>query len=174
MPTQQPEQTFTPNEVAALTGIAAHSIRRWSEYHSDHLSASANPGTSIARRFTGRDIEVLRHVDTLRRQGLTVPVINEQLKALTFAEVDTGDSEALQASTDAPNAIESAQPVMVAMLDVFATQNRRFEALEASMKKVEQAEHKLLRDAVFMFMAGSVVTVVLVLIVLVALSAYAR
>lgn len=85
MPSQQPEQTFTPNEVAELTGIAAHNVRRWSEYHTAHLSASANPATGMARRFTGRDIEVLRHIDSLCKQGLTVSVINEQLKMLTFA-----------------------------------------------------------------------------------------
>ncbi len=88
MPIQQPTQTFTPNEVAELTGIAAHNVRRWSEYHAMYLSGSANPPTGQARRFTGRDIEVLKHVDCLRKLGLTVPVINEQLKGLTFAEID--------------------------------------------------------------------------------------
>ena len=42
-----------------------------------------------------------------------------------------------------------------------------------SGKEGKQAEHKLLRDGVPMFMAGSVVTLLLVLIVLVALSVYA-
>lgn len=167
MPTQQPEQTFTPNEAAELTGVAAHNVRRWSEYHAAHLSSTANPATGIARRFTGRDIEVLRHIDSLRKQGLTVPVINEQLKGLTFAQVDStidaADSEALEASTDAPNAIESAPAVLMVVVDTMRTMQAEIEALKAT--KVN--DRRLVRDGVFMFLAGGVTVLLFVLIVVV-------
>jgi len=39
----------------------------------------ANPPAGQARRFTGRDLEVLKHVKSLRAQGLTVARINNFL-----------------------------------------------------------------------------------------------
>jgi DNA-binding transcriptional MerR regulator len=132
MPIQQALQAFTPNEVAQLTGIAAHNVRRWSEYHSNHLSPLANPPTGQARHYTGRDIEVLKHIDSLRKLGLTVPVINEQLVGLTFAVIDTdaiaATSTALPTAPDAP---DRASASLVA-LDAINTLQRRVESLERS------------------------------------------
>ena len=99
MPTQQPEQTFTPHEAAALVGVAVHNVRRWAEYHAGYLSATASPPTGQVKRFTGRDIEVLKHVKDLRALGQTVAVINEQLKSLTFAEIDNSPDNAMTVDT---------------------------------------------------------------------------
>ena len=119
MPIQQPDQTFTPNEAAQLVGTAAHNVRRWTEYHSAHLSPLATPPPGQARRYNGRDIEVLKHVKALRAQGLTVPVINEQLAGLTFAEIDTTapDSEAI-ASVAVQESPQQAQALMVVVRDL--------------------------------------------------------
>jgi DNA-binding transcriptional MerR regulator len=57
---QQPEHYFSPVEVEQLAGIAAHNVRRWTRYHKEHLSPSANPEPGQPRRFTRRDVEVLR------------------------------------------------------------------------------------------------------------------
>ena len=135
MPVQQPIQTFTPNEAAIMVGTAAHNVRRWTEYHGAHLSPLATPPPGQARRYNGRDIEVLKHVKALRAQGLTVPVINEQLAGLTFAEIDTsaGDSEEL-APLASPGEIQSTQALVVVVQDLQRQidgiqQARRFDAV---------------------------------------------
>ena len=135
MPIQQPDQTFTPNEAAQLVGTAAHNVRRWTEYHGAHLSPLATPPPGQARRYNGRDIEVLKHVKALRAQGLTVPVINEQLAGLTFAEIDTsaGDSEEL-APLASPGELQSPQALVMVVESLQRQidgiqQARRFDAV---------------------------------------------
>lgn len=127
MPIQQPDQTFTPNEAAILIGTAAHNVRRWTEYHGAHLSPLATPPPGQARRYNGRDIEVLKHVKALRAQGLTVPVINEQLTGLTFAEIDTTpvDSEEL-----APLASQEGPQQAPAVLMVLNDLQRQIDAIQ--------------------------------------------
>ena len=132
MPIQQPDQTFAPNEAAQLVGTAAHNVRRWTEYHSAHLSPLATPTPGQARRYNGRDIEVLKHVKALRAQGLTVPVINEQLAGLTFAEIDTTapDSEAI-APTTAPGELQSTQALIMVV-----------ESLRSEVNAIQQARQE--------------------------------
>ena len=79
----------TPHNTADMLGITPVTLRRWCDYHKEYLSAGVNPPAGQARRFTGKDIEVLKHVKQLRAQGLTVARINEQLATLTFAEIET-------------------------------------------------------------------------------------
>jgi len=111
--------TNTPHATAAMLEITPVTLRRRCEYHAAHLSAGANPPAGKARRFTGRDLEVFKHVRSLRAQGLTVADINEQLAGLTFAVVDTdeqnaGDSEEL-ASVAAQEGLQQAQGIIVAL-----------------------------------------------------------
>lgn len=138
MPVQQSSQTFTPNEAAIMVGTAAHNVRRWTEYHSAHLSPLATPPPGQARRYNGRDVEVLKHVKALRSQGLTVPVINEQLSGLTFAEIDNdtgssssmnGDSEEL-APTTAQEGLQQAQAQALVMV---------VESLRSEVKAIQEA-----------------------------------
>lgn len=89
MPVTSYPNTFAVHQAAQALGVGVHSIRRWCEYHSDHLSAGARPPTGQARRLTGRDIEVLRTVRDLRAQGMTTQAINERLVNMAFADVDT-------------------------------------------------------------------------------------
>lgn len=98
------QQTFTPSEAARRLDTGAHNVRRWAEWHAEHLSQAANPGQDRPRRFTLRDIEVLRSVKALREQGLQTDTINQQLAQITFAIVDTpgpveGPPDALEAHT---------------------------------------------------------------------------
>jgi DNA-binding transcriptional MerR regulator len=127
MPTQQPDQTFTPNEAAIMLGTAAHNVRRWTEYHAAHLSPLATPPPGQARRYNGRDIEVLKHVKALRSQGLTVPVINEQLAGLTFAEIDTSAADSVTiASVGSQEGVQQAPGVIVALQAI----EQRIDAIE--------------------------------------------
>lgn len=155
MPTQQGDQqtgqTFSPHETALLVGTGVHNIRRWGEYHSAFLSAGANPPAGQLKRYTGRDLEVLKHVKALRDQGLPVPVINEQLRGLTFAEVDTKIDSAVSVNefTEQQNAQEgqgAAQLPMVAHYDL--------ETLITALERFHTKDSSLVRSGVTMFGLG--------------------
>ncbi len=118
--------------------ITPVTLRRWCEYHAEHLSPGANPPAGKARRFTGRDLEVFKHVRSLRAQGLTVSDINEQLQALTFAVVDTdeqsaGDSEEIAPRASQEGLQQTPGPIMAP--EYFISIERRFEALEAARQE---------------------------------------
>ena len=75
--------------------ITPVTLRRWCAAHAEFLSPGANPPErGEARRFTGRDIEVLKHVKSLRAQGKTEAKINEQLRTLTFPEIEEPGDQA--------------------------------------------------------------------------------
>lgn len=95
---------ITPTAIIDQLGLTPITLRRWSQYHAAHLSPLANPGAGQARRFTGRDLEVLRHVQSLRDQGMTTALINEQLATLTFAEIDTDSTSTDTHAISLPNA----------------------------------------------------------------------
>lgn len=169
MTTQQPTQTFSPHETALLVGVAVHNIRRWGEYHAAYLSAGATPPAGQLKRYTGRDVEVLKHVKALRDQGLPVPVINEQLKGLTFAEVDSKIDSAVSVNefTEQQNAQEgqgAAQLPMVAHYDL----QTLVEALERSRSK----DSSLVRSGVTMFGLGFCAACLLFAILVVLVSIY--
>jgi DNA-binding transcriptional MerR regulator len=167
MAIQQPVQTFTPNEVAELAGIAAHNVRRWAEYHAMHLSDSANPPTGMARRFTSRDIEVLKHVDSLRQRGLTVPVINEQLKELSFAEIDTTNEQpdnsidAHQLPTLPSQTGQDSTPGAIVTLDAIRTIESEIEALKASVKEGKQSQRDYVQGVAVGFVAALLFVILL-------------
>ena len=118
--------------------ITPVTLRRWCEYHAEHLSAGANPPAGKARRFTGRDLEVFKHVRSLRAQGLTVSDINEQLQSLTFAVVDTdeqsaGDSEETR-SIDLVSASQESLQQAPALLMVVQDLQRQIDGIQQSRR----------------------------------------
>ena len=129
----------TPHNTADTLGITPFTLRRWCDYHAAYLSPSANPPAGQARRFTGRDLEVLKHVKSLRAQGLTVARINEQLAPLTFAEIDNSeqDTDIVEAPQDAQAAqdrTDSALAVRVALDDL----EKRFDAKLEAIQQVKE------------------------------------
>jgi len=138
MPVQQPAQTFTPHEAAQIVGTAAHNVRRWTEYHAAHLSPLATPSPGQARRYNGRDIEVLKHVRSLRAQGLTVAVINEQLAGLTFAEIDTNGFTVTNSEELAPLATQEGLQSTQALIMVV-------ESLQSEVNAIKQANQEASR-----------------------------
>ena len=127
-----PDQSVTtPTITAEILGITPVTLRRWCDYHGAHLSTGANPPAGQARRFNGRDLEVLKTVKQLREQGLTVASTNDQIGKLTFAEIDTTDPQ-----PDQPQALaavqESAHNALAPTVaqDYIITVERRVGALE--------------------------------------------
>jgi DNA-binding transcriptional MerR regulator len=178
---QQLTKTFTPAEVASLVGVPVHSIRRWCEYHKEHLSPYATPEPGQARRLTRRDVEVLRTVKTLRAENLTGSVINERLRDFIFGEIDNSSNippstaltlegsyavqESPQQAPGAIVAVEALQSVVAPLVALQQAQQAQIEALQRH--QVERSYRALIVPVVVAFAAGVVVTVVIILIILV-------
>lgn len=107
MATTPNEQTITASEAARRVGVEVYTLRRWCDWHKAHLSPGANPGDAQNRRITLRDVEVLRHVRTLRGNGLQTTAINEQLTGMVFAIVE-------QPAQDAPPSSPESHSVAIA------------------------------------------------------------
>lgn len=127
----------TPHSTANMLEITPVTLRRWCAAHAAFLSPGANPPErGEARRFTGKDIEVLKHIKLLRAQGKTEAKINEQLRTLTFAEIETeanSTADSLEASADSRQGPETAI-LAIQVLDAINAQNRKIEALEQSAR----------------------------------------
>lgn len=145
----------TPHATAALLDITPVTLRRWCDYHAAHLSTVANPLSGKARRFTGRDVEVLKHVRSLRTQGLTTADINEQLAGLTFAVIDTdehrADSGEIVPQT-APEGLQQA-PAPIVTVDTIIAIQRQIEALQ----QARQEDVRSRRDAIYLIAIGIVI-----------------
>ena len=133
MPSKLPSHTLAVSEAAEAVGVTIHSLRRWCEWHATHLTPGANPTPGHARRLSGVDIEVLRHVKSLRDEGLQTIAINEHLATLTFAEIDNLDqtNTALESSPALPDA-PHATPAPIVAQDYYLSVERRLVALERS------------------------------------------
>lgn len=127
------QQPITPGTLIEQLGITPITLRRWCAYHREYLSPGANPGEGVTRRFTGRDLEVLRHVRSLRDQGLTTQQINEQLQGVTFPEILGPDALTVPpASQEGPGAAHLTVPVQNDL-------GLRFDRLERSVSEIQGA-----------------------------------
>jgi len=145
----------TPHATAAMLDITPVTLRRWCEYHAGHLSTVANPLSGKARRFTGRDVEVLKHVRSLRAQGLTTADINEQLAGLTFAVIDTDEHRADSGAIvpqNPPDGLQQA-PASIVTADTIISIQRQIEGLQ----QARQEDLRGRRDAVQWFAFGFLV-----------------
>lgn len=117
--------------------ITPVTLRRWCAAHAEFLSSGANPPErGEARRFTGRDIEVLKHVKSLRAQGKTEAKINEQLRTLTFPEIEPGDqADALTVPPASPEGPGAPQLPAVVLNDL----QIKLDRLERSVVQIEGA-----------------------------------
>jgi len=131
-------RTFTLAHSAEMVGIKAATLRRWADYHSEYLSTTANPLAGQPRRFTNRDIEILKYVVDLRSQGLTVGDINSQLSTLTFPDVDTTEEPAGPGADNAELATVDAQETpgqTQALIMVVQGVESRIAAVERSQRQ---------------------------------------
>ncbi len=164
MPSNQSSHTLAVSDAAQAVCVTVHSLRRWCEWHAAHLSLGANPTPGEARRLTGVDIEVLRHVKALRDEGLQTIAINDKLSGLTFAEIDT-PANANIAIVDAPDKPDRAPGTIVGQ-DYMMSIERRFEALQASVNEVRQAPVTSQRDGVLMFGVGFIAALLFVVVII--------
>ena len=119
-------------------------IRNWTREYAPHLSADANPPTGTERRFSERDIAVLRLVHEWREQRISTADIHARLQDATIPIVEvvpvgestesppeaaTIDSKPLQLPTPVQNDI-------VVRLQGFETLERRVDKLEQQRSMV--------------------------------------
>ncbi len=128
----------TPQEIQNTLGITSITLRRWCDYHKAYLSTGTQPRNGQARRFTGRDLEVLRHVQSLRDQGMTTVIINEHLSTLTFAEIDNAPNDTTLAIVDAPEQ-PRATPAALVTVDTIVDIQRQIATLQQSVNEGKQA-----------------------------------
>jgi len=129
-------EEHTPHSTANMLEITPVTLRRWCAAHAVYLSPLANPPErGEARRFTGRDIEVLKHIKSLRAHGLTEKKINEQLRTLTFAEIETATDVAPESNLAVQESLSHA-PAPLVMVE--ATQ--AMQALQAQIQAIQQAQ----------------------------------
>ena len=102
---------FAPNVVAGMLDISVQSVRRWAEYHREHLSEGANPEAGKPRGFTWTDVEMLRKIKAMRDTGMAASAINIALStpidnptkplpsavSLMEPEASTGELQSTQA-----------------------------------------------------------------------------
>jgi DNA-binding transcriptional MerR regulator len=129
------EKTTLPLATTAdMIGIKAGTLRRWAEYHSAHLSSTANPLAGQARRFTHKDVEVLRMVAELRSRGLTVGGINDRLSAITFPDVE--ESEAVDESTElASVASQEGHHDVAAIIQALSSHQAQIDAIQQATRR---------------------------------------
>ena len=128
-----------PHETAQSLGITPATLRRWADYHKAYLSPETQPSSGQPRRFTNRDIEILKYCKHLRDQGLTVASINEQLAGLTFPEVDVkneiepvqDDQQTAPVTTVTPSPQSAVEPLTAYAIEQILT---RVDRLERSNK----------------------------------------
>lgn len=70
---------YPPKQAAILAQISVASVKNYVKNHDAYFSASARPGPGIARSYTDRDIQVLRTIARMSREGLAKEKISERL-----------------------------------------------------------------------------------------------
>lgn len=155
----------TPHSTANMLEITPVTLRRWCAAHAEFLSPGANPPErGEARRFTGKDIEVLKHIKSLRAQGKTEAKINEQLRTLTFAEIETeANSEAitLEASQNAPEAPGRDLAPIVALDDL----QTRVALLERSADEARREQRGFVQGIAIGFIGAALFFLILLLLI---------
>ena len=157
----------TPTFTAELLGINPLTLRRWCDYHAAYLSSGCNPPTGQARRFTDKDIEILKHVKHLRSQGFSTTIINEQLAGLTFAEIEQSDQPDDEPSLDiaiAPQNVSDALQASPAILMTLEAMRSEIASIRAVASEAKQGQ----KDAIQWFAFGFIAAGIFFLIIIVA------
>jgi DNA-binding transcriptional MerR regulator len=153
------QRIITPSAAALTVGVDTMTIRRWCEWHKEHLSASANPAPGSRRFLTLKDLETLSLIKELRQQGLTTVQVNEQLQ-----HIDVTPTEPLELTTAAQNATDGPQTalaVVEALTTALSPLQARVEALER-----QQTERRLAsRDMIIGLAVGAILSAVFFLII---------
>ncbi len=105
--------TYRPVETAAQLGVSTSTLRRWAQDFGEHLSASGAPDAGSRRRFTPRDIAVLRRAKALLDARNATPAVNDLLRLEDFGDIETDQADQSPAQ---PAQAQDASTALVALL----------------------------------------------------------
>lgn len=130
---------YRPGEAAAQLGIAAPTLRRWSVQFADHLDAGASAaiaqdGGGVERRYSDRDIALLRRVSGLLARGLTYEQVRRQL-----GEQEPEPSTALAQIPDAGMVLVE---LASAQRETIAAQRETIGYLKAELERVRAEQER--------------------------------
>ena len=120
----------SPNDAAAMLGIAPATLRSWAPLYDEFLSDYARKGR---RQYTRRDLAVLQTVKDLLDDRNTHDQVGDLLRTMDFGEEDTAPATdtAPRSAADATSASSALVHVVTAQLaGVQQDQAARLAALE--------------------------------------------
>lgn len=136
---------YPPRHLTAMLNVSGTTIRRWSEEYSRHLSPSA---TTAPRRYTDKDVAILRRVKALSDAGMRIAEIDALLdheEPIPPPEPTTEPPEPTTTALAAFNALADTQRQIAASLaqlsDVNALRAELAE-LRERVTRLESAAHR--------------------------------
>lgn len=156
---------YTIGTAAVLVGkpgaaLPITTIRNWTREYAPHLSADANPPTGTERRYTERDVAVLRLVHEWRGLRLPSSDIHARLQDATIPIVEVVPvDESTESPPQAPTIdSEPLQLPAVVQKDLLA----RLQGLESLDKRVSSLEQ---RNMLLLAFAVGVLVVLAIVVV---------
>jgi DNA-binding transcriptional MerR regulator len=77
---QQSKETFSISQVSERTGVTENRIRDWHEKGFLPEVQQISVGSRMHRRFTAKDIQMIRTINEYQKQGFTLKVAVEKAK----------------------------------------------------------------------------------------------
>lgn len=149
--------SYSPRETAAILGVADRTLRYWSSYFAQSLSASATAENTERghrhRRYTPDDVAVLRSIQDLTRRNVPLPRIADVLAGRidrTLVEATTpehpdrtpdkrgpkpGNSRRLAEQEAAQQQIQRLESTVASLRDQLRMAQDRLRALEAAAER---------------------------------------
>lgn len=80
--------TFSPSQVAEMTGVSLAAIRNYGERFAGHFSPGATPPKGQPREFTAEDIRLIGFIRAKTGEGLSLDQVAQAIKAGELEEFD--------------------------------------------------------------------------------------
>jgi MerR family transcriptional regulator, light-induced transcriptional regulator len=77
---QQSKETYSINEVSEMTGVSKNRIREWHEKGFLPEIQRISVGSRLHRRFTEKDIQVIKRINECQKEGFTLKVAVEKAR----------------------------------------------------------------------------------------------
>ena len=131
--------TFSPSQVAAMTGVSLAGIRSYCDRFAAYFSSGATPPKGTAREFTAEDVRLVGFIRAKTTEGLSHAQVAQAIDAGEAAEFTQGqaypaaDVEDVDPSSPAP-----AQPSPTGGALVTAAQTQALQTLLEDYRRREE------------------------------------
>ena len=134
---------YPPKQAATLAQISVASVKNYVARWPARFSPSATPGPGIARSYSDRDVQVLRTIARLSREGLPTQEISARLAEgeLDDWQADNAPQEPIAGPQQAPQpqaALALIGPVLQALQQRLDDAQRREDALQDRLLDAER------------------------------------